>query len=43
MSSIPTEPGPLRQRLAWLAAIWLGSVLALGLVAFVLRIWLKAG
>lgn len=43
MTPVPTEPGPLWQRLAWLAAIWLGSVLALGLVAFVLRIWLKAG
>ena len=43
MARIPTEPGPLWRRLTWLAAIWLGSVLALGVVAFVLRSWLKAG
>ncbi|WP_084355983.1 DUF2474 domain-containing protein [Novosphingobium lentum] len=30
---------PLRQRIGWMAAIWLGSVLALGLVAMTLR-WL---
>lgn len=32
---------PLWQRLGWMAAIWLGSVLALGAVAMVLRAWLK--
>lgn len=43
MTPLPIEPGPLWRRLAWLVIIWLGSVLALGLVAFVLRAWLKAG
>lgn len=36
------DEGPLWQRLAWLAAIWTASVAALGLVAFVIRAWLKA-
>lgn len=43
MGRIPPEPGSLAQRLLWLAAIWLGSVLVLGLVAWVLRAWLKVG
>ncbi|MEH3147970.1 MAG: DUF2474 domain-containing protein [Methylobacterium frigidaeris] len=33
---------PLWRRLLWFCAIYGGSVLALGLVAFVLRAWLKA-
>ena len=33
-------PGPLWQRLAWMVAIWAASVLALGLVAGVIRVWL---
>lgn len=33
---------PLWQRLAWMAAIWLGSVLALGVVAMVIRYWLSS-
>jgi len=37
------EPeGPLWQRLAWMAAIWAGSVAFLGLIAFIIRLWLKA-
>jgi hypothetical protein len=32
---------PLWKRLAWLAGIWLSSVLALGIVAGVLRQWLQ--
>lgn len=36
------EPGtPLWQRLGWMAAIWAGSVLALGIVGAILRLWLK--
>lgn len=34
-------PAPLWQRLAWMAAIWVGSVAALGLVGGVIRWWLK--
>ncbi len=33
---------PLWQRLLWFVAIWAMSVLALGIVATVLRFWLKA-
>ena len=36
------EP-PLWKRLAWMAGIWLASVTALGAVAMVIRLWLKAG
>ena len=32
---------PLWQRLGWMALIWLGSVVALGLVAWVIRSWLR--
>lgn len=36
-----SAPGPWWQRLAWLVAIWAGSVLALGAVAGVIRWWLR--
>ena len=46
MSADPSDsgpgPGPLWKRIAWMAAIWGASVLALGLVAGVLRLWLHA-
>jgi hypothetical protein len=34
------EATPLWQRLGWMAAIWLGSVLTLGAVAMAIRYWL---
>jgi hypothetical protein len=34
--------GPLWKRLAWMAAIWVMSVAALGVVATILRWWLHA-
>ena len=34
-------PAPLWQRLAWMAAIWAGSVAALGMVGVLIRWWLK--
>ncbi|MDF7775424.1 DUF2474 domain-containing protein [Sphingomonas sp. AOB5] len=39
-----SEPAqaPLWQRLGWMVAIWAGSVTVLGLVAFVIRSWLKS-
>ena len=33
---------PLWKRLAWMAAIWAMSVVALGVVAMILRWWLRA-
>ena len=32
---------PLGQRLAWMAAIWAASVAALGIVAWLLRLWIS--
>jgi hypothetical protein len=38
----PRAPtAPLWQRLLWMAGIWAGSVLALGIIAFTIRAWLK--
>lgn len=36
-----TETAPLWKRLMWMAAIWMGSVAALGAVAFLIRFALK--
>lgn len=32
---------PLWKRLGWMALIWVASVAALGLVAWLIRLWLK--
>ena len=34
---LESGPGPLGSRLLWFAGLWLASVAALGVVAFVLR------
>jgi hypothetical protein len=34
--------GPLWKRLAWMAGIWTASVLALGVLAEIVRLWLRA-
>jgi hypothetical protein len=34
------DPGPWWKRLGWMAAIWAASVLALGIVAMLLRWWI---
>lgn len=36
------DAAPLWKRLLWMAAIWTTSVAALGIVAFIIRTWLKA-
>jgi len=35
------DAAPLWKRLGWMAAIWAGSVAALGVVAGLIRWWLK--
>lgn len=39
---IENAPEPLWKRLAWMAGIWVASVLALGVVAYGLKLWLRA-
>jgi hypothetical protein len=34
---------PVWKRLAWMVAIWAASVATLGVVAGILRLWLRAG
>ncbi|TFU06138.1 DUF2474 family protein [Polymorphobacter arshaanensis] len=34
---ITTETGPLWRRMAWFIALWLGGVLSVGAVAWVIR------
>ncbi len=36
-AAITAEPGPLWRRLVWFAALWLGGVLTVGAVAWVIR------
>jgi len=36
------DAAPLWKRLGWMVAIWAMSVAALGLVAWILRLWLHA-
>ncbi|API59999.1 hypothetical protein BSL82_12325 [Tardibacter chloracetimidivorans] len=35
-------PAPWWKRLAWFVGIWAASVAALGLVAFLIRLWIGA-
>ena len=37
------EPGPLWKRLLWMASIWGLSVASLGVVAAIVRYWLRSG
>lgn len=37
-----TEKKPLWQRIAWLAGIWTVSVLSLGLLSYLLRLFMNA-
>ncbi|ACA18668.1 hypothetical protein M446_4325 [Methylobacterium sp. 4-46] len=43
MAAPPDAPAPLWRRLLWFATLYGASLLALGLVASVLRAWLRAG
>lgn len=36
----PEPEPPLWQRLAWMAGIWAASVAALGVVTYVIRLWI---
>ena len=38
----PAAPLPLWKRLAWFVALWGASIVGLGFVATVLRLWLKS-
>lgn len=40
MNSEPAQS--LWKRLTWMALIWLGSVITLGIVAGAIKLWLKA-
>jgi Protein of unknown function (DUF2474) len=42
MATIDENGLPLWKRLAWMAAIWAASVMALGLVAGLIRLALKS-
>lgn len=42
MTKVEQEKKPLWQRLGWLVLIWSGSVLALGLVSYLLRLAMNA-
>jgi len=39
---VQAEPRPLWRRMVWLVAIWSGSVLALAVVAWLLRLAMNA-
>ena len=36
----PPDPPPLRQRLLWFAALWLGGVGTVALISYGLRLWI---
>lgn len=42
MTKVEQEKKPLWQRLGWLVLIWAGSVTALGVVAWLLRLFMSA-
>ncbi|MXO67214.1 DUF2474 domain-containing protein [Altericroceibacterium endophyticum] len=42
MPRLEADDAPLWQRLAWMTAIWAGSVAVLGVVAWVLRSWINS-
>jgi hypothetical protein len=41
LTPVEQKPRPLSQRLLWFAALWLGGVGGVALVAFGLRLWLS--
>jgi len=39
---LSAHPPSWPARLGWFALLWLGGVVAVGIVAYALRLWLKA-
>jgi hypothetical protein len=37
---MPQDPPPLKQRLLWFVALWLGGVGAVALVSYAVRLWI---
>jgi hypothetical protein len=40
LTEIKPEPRPLKQRLLWFVALWLGGVGTVWLISIVLRLWI---
>ena len=39
---LETRAAPLWKRLGWMAGIWAMSVMTLGVVAYAIKLWLRA-
>jgi hypothetical protein len=43
LKELTRKPAPLRKRLLWFAALWLGGVGTVASVAYGLRLWIAPG